>query len=1194
MNFKPNQLIDNRYRIIQKLDEGGMGAVWKATDARTNDSVVVLKFPLKYNDPEILERFATEAGTMRELAGDCHNILDIQDIGNVKVNDIDNVPYYVMRFQTGGALRDWKPQVDTNGNPIFAAQSLDWVRGVATALDFLHHQNPPVYHRDVKPENVLFNASGTPKLSDFGIVKNIKKATTTITKTGAAMGTVAYMPPEIWRGGEFSPASDQFSFAATVYEMLCGRRPYDGETPFAMLESLAKGHAKLTDTIGLPPAASAALDRGLAHEPDKRFTDCQDLAKAFLSGLTVASTPPKPPPVALSSEDETGMHVTGGGSNDGTISGGKKVNLDLGGPDSGGSGDNSLFGDAGYTTPQPPTNPSAPKRSNTPALMGAGVLLLALIGGGLYLSGAFSGSSDQSTAARPSSSNQRQADDTGSPVVLATPASFELAQNLFNGIGGETADRSRAVSMFEELARDGSLESQKRLAEIHADGEMGDVDLDQAFKWLLMAADQGDAESQMAVGASYSTGQRGVARDLKEAVRWLRKSADQDFGPAQMMLGVHYRQGLGLEEDLTAAKQWLERAIRAGEMEAETLLSDLKAETARELTFIEYQQSPSSLVIEHAGYGFASAQTNLAIRYRDGISVKQNLQDAANWFRKAAEQGESRAQYELGLCLIEGIGVRQDNQKAVQWLRKSAEQNYGPAQLKLGIQYSLGIGIDEDIDRAQHWLEEAKLAGVVEASNELAKLKSRIIKRLSSARLSAPFSKNSILKYREAWGKILSLGTSFVGNENREMTLIPPGEFFMGARITIDEICREFPGEGSGEQFLPSTGGKRVSISKPFYISKHEITINQFKEFVNATNYETEREKGRSKGTPLPVAELGGDPSWNSPGTDTHDGKAPVALVSRNDCLAYCKWLSKKEGKTYRLPTQAEWEYACRAGTKTRYFFGDNAEDLSKYANVPNASKAAKWNRIDINFANQRLSMIYPGSPGKIRVKGDRRPGAAYFELDSTTTSDSGPTIVNESEVNDLFVIDNGNLNVVIGANAKATPQKISEPESLIMQWYKNDEVTPEYIFDEIPGTQLMCFRRDNQWSYLLPSKEAKLMCKTSLLRSTKLHLINADLNKNFKYKTGNRVYSIDSGQSSSVNALPEGKTSAINSFDGYWGLAPVGQFRPNAFGLYDMHGNVWEWCQDGFDLDYQTCKSVDPTGSTTSDKYAIRGACYI
>ena len=86
MNFEPNQLIDNRYKIIKKLDEGGMGAVWKATDSRTNNSIVVLKFPLEYNDSEILERFAREAGTMRALAGDCDNILDIQDIGSVAVS----------------------------------------------------------------------------------------------------------------------------------------------------------------------------------------------------------------------------------------------------------------------------------------------------------------------------------------------------------------------------------------------------------------------------------------------------------------------------------------------------------------------------------------------------------------------------------------------------------------------------------------------------------------------------------------------------------------------------------------------------------------------------------------------------------------------------------------------------------------------------------------------------------------------------------------------------------------------------------------------------------------------------------------------------------------------------------------------------------------------------------------------------
>ena len=354
MDFKPNQIIDNRYKIIKKLDEGGMGAVWKATDARTNDSIVVLKFPLKYRDPEILERFAREAGTMRELAGDCANILDIQDIGSVAINDIDNVPYYVMRFQTGGALRDWTAPQDDQGNPIYTADTFSWVSGVATALDFLHHQEEAVFHRDVKPENILFDASGTPKLSDFGIVKNIKKATTNITKTGAGMGTVAYMPPEIWRGGDFSPASDQFSFVSTVYEVVAGNRPYNGETPFGMLESLSKGHEKLKDTIGLSPAASNALDKGLSHEPDDRFESCISFANAFLKELYVTEMPTPGPTGGV-----TGPHVGPiGPSSGGDVIADPPLVPEPPGDEWTGSG-GSLFPEP----PEPP--PVAPKSSST-------------------------------------------------------------------------------------------------------------------------------------------------------------------------------------------------------------------------------------------------------------------------------------------------------------------------------------------------------------------------------------------------------------------------------------------------------------------------------------------------------------------------------------------------------------------------------------------------------------------------------------------------------------------------------------------------------------------------------------------------------------------------------------------------------------------------------------------------------------
>ena len=797
IRFAPGDVIDGRYKIISHLGEGGMGAVWKASDARTNDSIVVLKFPLKYNDSEILERFATEAGTMRALAGDCDNILDIQDIGSVAINDIDNVPYYVMRYQTGGQLRDWQLPKDQQGNAIYSPEAFKWVSGVATALDFLHHQPDPVFHRDVKPENILFNASGTPKLADFGIVKSIKKATTTITKTGAAMGTVAYMPPEIWRGGDFSPASDQFSFASTVYEMIAGQRPYDGETPFAMLESLSKGHPKLSESIGLSEAASLALDKALSHEPNQRYESCEAFAKDFLTGLS--SNTPQPPTAQPASELETGMHPSGvfppvsaGSSN--AVVGGQPVfpvppptNQPQGvSPVSNRSGaGGSLFAE---TTQEPvqPMKPTTPATSGFPwpAVIGVSLLLLGLIGGGLAVSGAFSGN-EQLTDGSPGSPNASTlASDSSvdTPKSQPRPASFKLADRLFSGTGGESQNQNRAVSMFEELANDGSLESQKRLAEIHAEGELGDVDFTEAFKWLLMAANQGDAESQMAVGVSYSTGQRGAGRDLKEAVRWLRKSADQDFGPAQMILGVHYSRGLGVDEDLVEAKRWLKRAESAGVVEAAGLLADL----------------------------------------------------------------ESRIR---------------------------------PAELT-----------------------------------------------------------NSIgMKFR----------------------LIAAGEFMMGSRKSAKELAKQFDRKES--DFTDEHPRHRVEISQDFYLGKHEVTVGQFRKFVVATGYRTEAEKsskgGRGFNQQTEKFEDGKKFNWQNPGFDQSDSH-PVTNVSWNDAVAFCAWLSKKEGATYRLPREAEWEYSCRGGSDTLYHHGNDPEGLAGVGNVVDGTAKQRFKTIGMQFRRKTVRFL--------------------------------------------------------------------------------------------------------------------------------------------------------------------------------------------------------------------------------------------
>jgi len=147
------------------------------------------------------------------------------------------------------------------------------------------------------------------------------------------------------------------------------------------------------------------------------------------------------------------------------------------------------------------------------------------------------------------------------------------------------------------------------------------------------------------------------------------------------------------------------------------------------------------------------------------------------------------------------------------------------------------------------------------------------------------------------------------------LVLIPVGPFVMGDDNGHDD---EKPAH-------------KVTISKPFYLGRCEVTVEQFRRFVEATGYTTDAEKGTGfRGAfgwdrATMDFKMNEEFSWQNTGFAQADSH-PVVNVSWNDAMEFCNWLSRQEGKTFRLPTEAEWEYACRAGTTTRYFHGNNAE----------------------------------------------------------------------------------------------------------------------------------------------------------------------------------------------------------------------------------------------------------------------------
>ena len=174
------------------------------------------------------------------------------------------------------------------------------------------------------------------------------------------------------------------------------------------------------------------------------------------------------------------------------------------------------------------------------------------------------------------------------------------------------------------------------------------------------------------------------------------------------------------------------------------------------------------------------------------------------------------------------------------------------------------------------------------------------------------------------------------------LALIPAGEYLMGSPPT--ELGR-LANEGPVHQ---------VRISKPFYLGVYEVSVGDFKRFVEASGYVTEAERDTAGGFGIDfqtgAVRQQSKLNWRSPGfpnfhqTDRH----PVILISWKDAEAFCRWLSARERKTYRLPTEAEWEYAARAGSRTAYWTGDSKETLRGAANIGDASlrramPAAKW-----------------------------------------------------------------------------------------------------------------------------------------------------------------------------------------------------------------------------------------------------------
>ena len=267
--------IFQHYRVVERVGEGGMGVVYRAHDTRL-DRDVALKFMTHARAGQGQDdRLRREA---RALAAINHpNILTIHDIG-----EAGGLPFLVLEWIDGGTLGDdrWRP-------PLALREFRQVALPIAEALAVAHAHG--IVHRDVKPGNVLVTTGGRLKLADFGLAK-FYDPDQDLTRTGAAIGTVAYMSPEQAGGGDIGSPSDIFSFGVMAYELLTGHLPFKGDSPGAVIGAILTGrHRPIAELRrDLPAALASVVERCLAHDPRDRFPGGSDLEQALRHTLADA------------------------------------------------------------------------------------------------------------------------------------------------------------------------------------------------------------------------------------------------------------------------------------------------------------------------------------------------------------------------------------------------------------------------------------------------------------------------------------------------------------------------------------------------------------------------------------------------------------------------------------------------------------------------------------------------------------------------------------------------------------------------------------------------------------------------------------------------------------------------------------------------------------------------------------------
>jgi serine/threonine protein kinase len=379
--------VGKRYVIEEMLGQGGMSAVYKATDPNLK-RVVAIKVihPHLSDNQDFVKRFEEEAAAVAQLRHP--GIILVHDFN--KDDELD-LYYMVLEFVPGETIQDHLKRLNDQGRKLSVSKALEFMANICDAVDYAHQRG--MIHRDIKPANLMLTTTGQAILMDFGIAKIVGGQRHTA--TGAVVGTAMYMSPEQIKGEQPDRRSDIYSLGVTLFEMLSGKPPFDADSAMTLMmmhiNDPVPNPQKLNPEI--PEGVVDVVNKALEKNPADRFQTAAQMAAALRNALAGRVAGPVPSSRSTMVEDAPTMMKNVQSTTVEPVSAprGTVVESSPMQPQARGTMVESAPQQTPYTAPSSQPAAKSKSRSMLPVLAGVGVLLICLVGGGFFLFNQFLG-----------------------------------------------------------------------------------------------------------------------------------------------------------------------------------------------------------------------------------------------------------------------------------------------------------------------------------------------------------------------------------------------------------------------------------------------------------------------------------------------------------------------------------------------------------------------------------------------------------------------------------------------------------------------------------------------------------------------------------------------------------------------------------------------------------------------------------